>query len=53
MREPEVLARLAPLQMQTRHGDRATTEAYFMTRWPNGPRWPMPSASRSNDRVCG
>jgi tripartite-type tricarboxylate transporter receptor subunit TctC len=29
MREPEVLARLAPLQMQTRHGDRAATEAYF------------------------
>jgi tripartite-type tricarboxylate transporter receptor subunit TctC len=29
MREPEVLARLAPLQMQTRYGDRAGTEAYF------------------------
>jgi tripartite-type tricarboxylate transporter receptor subunit TctC len=29
MREPEVLARLAPLQMQTRHGDRSGTEAYF------------------------
>jgi tripartite-type tricarboxylate transporter receptor subunit TctC len=36
MREPEVQARLAPLQMQTRHGDRPRTEAYFkdeVARW--------------------
>jgi tripartite-type tricarboxylate transporter receptor subunit TctC len=29
MREPAVQARLAPLQMQTRYGDRAGTDAYF------------------------
>jgi tripartite-type tricarboxylate transporter receptor subunit TctC len=36
MREGEVLARLAPLQMQTRYADRAGTEAYFkdeVARW--------------------
>lgn len=36
MREGEVLARLAPLQMQTRYADRVGTEAYFkdeVARW--------------------
>jgi tripartite-type tricarboxylate transporter receptor subunit TctC len=36
MREGEVLARLEPLQMQTRYADRAATDAYYkdeVARW--------------------